>query len=149
MELQPVAQLIRDQTSMVKPEDLPPPAFKARQRLIVVWGLIMMFGGVAIGAGLKILARDNIHPAGELTPYLSVIGLLTSLVGMGWLCYPFLQIIPGKPRSQKPAVRTAGNTNKIGRSLPPEPFSVTDQTTELLEVSEARIEARDTTPQDE
>src|SRR6185295_1966954 len=130
MELEPVAQLIKEQTSMVKPEDLPRQGFQARQRLMLVWGLIIMFSGVAVGASLKVLGRENIHPAGELTPYLSVVGILAAFVGMALLCYPFLQISLGKPRSQMRALPSSGNTIKMVGSLPPEhPFSVTDQTT--------------------
>ena len=144
MELQAVAGLIKDQSPMVQPERAQKAAadFKA----MVIWGFIIMFGAVAVGASLKILSKDNIHPLGEFTPYVSVIALIAAIFGMGLLCYPFLAQAWVKPPPRKPALDKPKPTIKL---LPEEQPSVTEQTTEFVEGSEARLNVRVTGPQNE
>src|SRR5436309_6874713 len=83
MELQAVAELIRDQTPIIKPKSPEQPNFEARQRAMLISGLIITFGAAAVGASLKILGKENIHPVGELTPYVSVIAVVAAIFGMG------------------------------------------------------------------
>lgn len=150
MELRAVAELIRDQSPMVKPESPQEPTFEARVRGMLIWGLIITLGAAAAGASLKILGKENIHPLGEFTPYVSVIAVVAAIFGMGLMCYPFLQQTWSKPSSRKPALPKPEPTIKLRPVLlPEEQPSVTDQTTELLEASEARIKVRDTAPQNE
>ena len=150
MELLSVAQLIRDQTPMVKHDNSGEAVFRARQRLMLIWGFIITFGAAAVGASLKILGKESIHPAGDLTPYVSVIAVLSAFLGMALMCYPLLQMMSGKHRSSKLALPESEPTIKLKPALLPEqPSSVTEQTTELLEASAARIEVRDTAPQNE
>jgi len=150
MELQAVADLIRDQSPMVKPQSSEQPTFEARQRAMLIWGLIITFGAAAVGASLKILGKENIHPAGEFTPYVSVIAVVAAIFGMGLMCYPFLQQTWGKPGSRKPPLQKTEPTIKLRPALlSEEPPSVTEFTTEFLEASEARAKAPDTAPQNE
>jgi hypothetical protein len=149
MELLAVAELIRDQSPMVKPES-PQATFEARHRGMLIWGLIITLGAAAAGASLKILGKENIHPLGEFTPYVLVIAVVAAIFGMGLMCYSFLQQVWSKPSSRKPALPNSEPTIKLKPVLlPEEQPSVTDQTTELLEASEARINVRDTAPQNE
>jgi hypothetical protein len=150
MELQAVADLIRDQSPMVKPKSHQKPTFEARQRAMLIWGFIITFGAAAVGASLKILAKESIHPAGEFTPYVSVLAVVAAIFGMGLMCYPFLQMMSDNARSRRPPLPKPQPTIKL-RSvlLPEEQPSVTDQTTEFLEEIEARINVRDTAPQNE
>lgn len=107
-------------------------------------------GAAAAGASLKILGKENIHPLGEFTPYVSVIAVVAAIFGMGLMCYPFLQQTWGKPSSRKPALPKPEPTIKLRPVLlPEEQPSITEQTTEFLEASEARAKVRDTAPQNE
>src|SRR6266705_3137267 len=137
MELQSVAELINDQTPIVKPVSSGEPGVHARQRAMLIWGLIITFGAAAVGASLKILGKEGIHPAGEFTPYLSVIAVLAAIFGMGLMCYPFLQQTWGKPISRKPPLPKSEPTIKLRPALLSEEHpSVTESTTEFLEASE-------------
>ena len=150
MELQAVADLIRDQSPMVRPETSQEPTVEARQRALLIWGLIITFGAAAVGASLKILGKEGIHPAGEFTPYLSVIAVVAAIFGMGLMCYPFLQQTWGKPSSRKLPSPKPEPTIKLRPALLSEEHpSVTEFTTEFLEASEARAKAPDTAPQNE
>ena len=150
MELQAVSELIRDQSPMVKPRSHQEPTFAARQRAMLIWGFIITFGAAGVGASLKILGKENIHPLGEFTPYVSVIAVVAAIFGMGLMCYPYLQQTWSKPSSRKPALPKVEPTIKLRPVLlPEEQPSVTEETTELLEASEARINVRDTAPQNE
>ena len=144
MELQAVAGLIKDQSPMVQPERAQKAA--ANFKAMVIWGFIIMFGAVAVGASLKILSKENIQPLGAATPYVSVIALIAAFLGMALLCYPFLAQTWIKPLSRKPAFDKPKPTIKL---LPDEQPSITEQTTEFLEGSEARLNARVTGPQNE
>ena len=150
MELQPVAELIRDQSPMVQPESHQESTFAARQRAMLIWGFIITFGAAGVGASLKILARESIHPAGEFTPYVTVIAVLAAFFGMGLMCYSVLQQTRGKPSPGKRVLPKSEATITLRPTLiSDEQPSITEQTTELLEASEARTNVRDTAPQDE
>jgi hypothetical protein len=150
MELQAVADLIRDQSPMVKPESPQQPTLESRQRAMLIWGLVTTLGAAAVGASLKILGREGIHPAGEFTPYVSVIAVVAAIFGMGLMCYPFLQQTWSKPSSRKPALPKPEPTMRLRPALlSEEQPSITEQTTEFLEASEARAKAPDTAPQNE
>jgi hypothetical protein len=150
MELQPVADLIRDQSPMVKVQSHHEPTVEARPRAMVIWGFTMMFGAAAVGVSLKLLGKEGIRPFGEFTPYVSVIAVVAAIFGMGLMCYPFLAQTWGKPNSQERALPKSGPTIKLRPALlSDEQPSITEQTTELLEASEVRINVRDTAPQNE
>jgi len=150
MELQAVAELIRDQTPIIKPKSPEQPNFEARQRAMLISGLIITFGAAAVGASLKILGKENIHPVGELTPYVSVIAVVAAIFGMGLMCYPFFQPRLGKPGSREPALPKPEPTIKLRPALLSEEHpSVTEFTTDFLEASEAQAKAPDTAPQNE
>lgn len=144
MELRGVAELIDDQSPMVKRRSCREPTFAAHQRWMLMWGFIMMFAGVAAGVSLKVLGKEGIRPAGELTAYLSVIMLLTALFGMGLMCFPFLQMTFGNARlrGEKSQPTTGLRHSQLKEALP----SITEQTTEFLETVEARVGVRDTAP---
>ena len=144
MELQAVAGLIKDQSPMVQPDRARTPT--ANLKAMVSWGFILMFGAVAVGASLKFLSKENIQPLGAATPYVSVIALIAAFFGMALLCYPFLAQTWIKAPSGRPAVNRPKPTIKL---LPEEQPRVTEQTTEFLEGSEARLDARVTGPQNE
>lgn len=146
MELQAVAELINSQTDITKPEKRKEGVFPEAQRAMLIWGIIITFAAVAAGASLKILGKEQIQPAGDFTPYLSVIMLLIAFFGMALMCYSFLQTTftqSGQRTSGKEAADTPSP-----RFLADEPSSVTEQTTRFLEESEPRIR-RDTAPHDE
>ena len=150
MELQAVSELIRDQSPMVKSHSHQERTFAARQRAMLIWGFIITFGAAGVGASLKILAKESIHPAGEFTPYVTVIAVLAAFFGMGLMCYPFLQMNSGNTSSRRRPLPMSEPTIKLRPVLlPEEQPTVTEQTTELLEASEARINVRDTAPQNE
>lgn len=144
MELEAVAGLIHEQSPMVQPKRAGEST--AHLKAFVIWGLIIMFGAVAVGASLKILGKENIRPFGEFTPYVSVVALIAAFFGMGLLCYPFLAQAWVKQPSRKLARSGSASTIKL---LSDEQPSVTEQTTEFLEASEARAEVRVTGPQNE
>jgi len=152
MELQAVADLVAGQAGIAKPDNATGGTFQTRHRAMIIWGFILTFGAAGIGAGLKILGKENIHPAGELTPYISVIAVLLAFFGMGLMSYPFLQMMsPGRrSRSSRAATPNSEPTVKLKPELLTElPPSVTDLTTELLDASESPIKVRDTAPRDE
>jgi len=129
---------------MVQPDRARTPT--ANLKAMVSWGFILMFGAVAVGASLKFLSKENIQPLGAATPYVSVIALIAAFFGMALLCYPFLAQTWIKAPSGRPAVNRPKPTIKL---LPEEQPRVTEQTTEFLEGSEARLDARVTGPQNE
>lgn len=119
---------------------------KANLKAMVTWGFMVMFGAVAVGASLKLLSKENIQPLGAATPYVSVMALIAAFLGMGLLCYPFPAQTWIKAPSRRPAVDKPKPTIKL---LPEEQPRVTEQTTEFLRGSEARLDARVTGPQNE
>jgi len=150
MELQAVAELIRDQSPTIKCAKTGNLAFLPWQRMMLVWGFVAMLVGVAVGVALKMLAKENIHPAGAFTPYVSVLAMLGALLGMGLTCYPFLQSIWVNPKKRKgslmpPESRTGLQTDLLNEA----PASIVEHTTEFLERSESRINVRDTANQNE
>jgi hypothetical protein len=146
MELTAVAELLGAQINIKKPEQAK--GWAGRQAMLR-WGLVLMFGGVAVGSGLKILGNEHIQVAGQFTPYLMVINLMIVFLGMGLICYPFLQMVsPRRPKAALPANPPA--TIKLAPELlSEEPSSVTEQTTEFLEAHPIRTGVRDTAPQSE
>lgn len=146
MELHAVAELVSGQSSAARPESDAHRTFQARHRATIIWGFILTFGSAAVGAGLKLLGKENIHPAGEFTPYVSVFFLLLAFIGMGLMSFPFLQLMsPGRKHA---ASSKSEPTTKLQPVLPADrPASVVEQTTEMLEAPELR--ARNTTPQSE
>jgi hypothetical protein len=149
MELQAVAELINSQTGITKPAQSKGGAFQGQQRAMLIWGMFLMLGAVAIAASLKILGKENIQLAGDFTPFLSVIMLFIAFIGMGLMCYPFLQTTfpqSGSRQRRSPKAEPAVKLNP--EFLTDEPSSVTEQTTRFLEPSEAKIQ-RDTAPQGE
>jgi len=144
MELLAVADLVRGQSNLIKPEPSRPSGFQGRQRAMLLWGFVTMFVAVAVGASLKLLGKEGIRPAGDLTPLVSIIALLSAFLGMALICYPFLDLVTprGKRRDQSPTA-----PQRTAKLLNEEPSSVTEHTTELIEASIRRSDERDTAPQ--
>jgi len=148
MELQAVSELMGRQAQMPDTDRQPHTGFTPRQRAMLLWGFIIMFGAVGLGVTLKILAKDDIHPAGQFTPYLSVIGVLLALFGMAVMCFPFLQMMSPGRRSRVERSQESEPTSRLQRdALTAEPPSVVERTTEILDPAEASAQVRDTTPQ--
>ena len=147
MELQPVAELLRDQAPIVKTRSS---TVGARSSAVMLWGLIITLSATAIGVSLKILSKENIHPLGDFNPYLSVIAIVAAIFGMGLMCYPLLQLPRSKTNPQTPALPKSEPTIRVRPALGSlEQASIVEQTTELLEASEARLNVNDTAPQSE
>jgi hypothetical protein len=151
MELHAVADLIRNQIQITQPEEPKEACIQGRRRTLIIWGMILMLVAVAFGSSIKILAKEQIQIAGAFTPYLMVITMLAIFLGMGLMCYPFLQGMSAKPSSRKPKSSQSEATIKFAGPLllAQEEPSVTERTTEFLEASEARIKIRDTAPQNQ
>lgn len=148
MELLEVADLIGRQTDIAKPGTRKETSLDGRRRAMVLWGMILALVSLAAGSSFKILWNEHIQIAGDFTPYLLPITLLLLFLGVGLMCYPFLQMMSprSKPRTQsssKPE-QTSELTDQLTPELPPIQASVTEQTTKFLEESEARINMRDT-----
>lgn len=144
MELLAVAELMRRQSNLMKPERSPQSGFQGRQRAMLFWGFVAMFVGIAVGASLKLLGKEGIRPAGDLTPLISVIALLSAFLGMALMCYPFLELMTPRAKRRDQSPTALQQTAKL---LNEEPSSVTEHTTELFEASIARSDERDTAPQ--
>src|SRR6185295_8636928 len=88
----------------------------------------------ALGAVLKVLAKQGINPAGEITPYLLALSILISLAGMGWMMLSAVGRIrpPSLPSHTSPEI---ANTAKMKLDLLPEEMTgVTDRTTHCSNV---------------
>ncbi|HSB12116.1 MAG TPA: zinc ribbon domain-containing protein [Blastocatellia bacterium] len=144
MELLAVAELVSGQSNLAKPERSTEAGFRGRQRAMLVWGFITMFGAVAIGASIKLLGKEGIRPAGDFTPLISIVALFAAFIGMGLMCYPFLEAMSPRGRGRE---RRAAELQSTVRLLDKEPSSVTEHTTELIEASRPRSAERDTAPQ--
>lgn len=150
MELQAVANLVAAQTGIARPDQPKESYFQGRRRAMFISGLILMFGGVAVGSSLKVLGKEHIQVAGDFTPYLMVITLLIVFFGMGLICYPFLNMTSPNRRSPLPASPKPEPTDRLeSRLLTEEPSSVTEQTTEFLEASPVLTQVRHTAPHTE
>ena len=149
MELHAVAQLVDAQTDIKKPE--PAKAlFSARQRAMVIWGLILTLAAVFIGSSVKLLGKENIQVAGDFTPYLMVLNLLLVFLGMGLMCYPFLQMMsPNRRSSLPPSPKSQPTVGLKPTLLPEEPPSIVEKTTEFLEAAAIPRDALDTAPHEE
>jgi hypothetical protein len=121
--------------------DLGPPSAigskggKQRGNNFVLWGFIIMFIGAALGIVGKMLVHEDI---------ITVVGVLTSLVGMFLVGYPYLS--PSRREegdsssSSQPEVLTPRQPAKYlpqGSTIEYVP-SVTERTTDLLKNSAAK-----------
>lgn len=149
MELQAVAELISGQSDVAKPERPKGEFLNERQRAMLILGMIMTLGAVAVGSSLKILGKEHIQVAGDFTPYLMVIMLLTLFFGIGLMCYPLLQMMSGSARSRNAIPKSEPTIKLKPEALPEHTPSVTEQTTEFLEATKAPINVRDTASQSE
>ena len=144
MELQAVAELVSGQSHLTIREPAKQNAFQVQQRAMLVWGFVITFGAAAVGASIKLLGKEGIHPIGEYTPFVSVLALLAAFVGMGMMCYPFLQAMSPGARAKQ---RRSTKTQPTARLLNEEPSSITEHATELFEESTPRSEGCDAAPQ--
>jgi len=109
-----------------------------------------MLLSVAVGSSVKILGKEHIQIAGDFTPYVMVLALLTTFLGMGLICYPFLQTMSGKLTSQNPAPPKSEPTVKLKPELlASEQPTVTEHTTEFLKPAAVEIKVRNTAPDGE
>jgi hypothetical protein len=103
---------------------------RPRPNVLLLWGFIMMFVGVAVGVIGKMLIHQDV---------VTVVGVLVSLVGMFLVAYPSLP--RSRPRkynsipSSKPEVLTQTQTPKSLSQGSNTDFvpSITERTTDLLE----------------
>ena len=119
------------------------------KRRSMIGGVSLVIGGAALGAVLKVLAKQGINPAGEITPYLLALSILISLAGMGWMMLSAVGGIrpPSLPSHTSPEI---ANTAKMKLDLLPEEMTgVTDRTTALFEREATEVSVRTTAPQDE
>lgn len=149
MELQAVSELVRGDGPTQKPDRRDQSGFERRQRVMLICGFVTTFGAAAVGAALKLLGKENIRPAGEFTPYLTVLAVLAALFGMGLICFASLGLVSPRRRSKKQSSNTEPIVGPQVEQLPDQSSSITEKTTEFLEGSELRIQVRDTTPDPE
>jgi hypothetical protein len=112
----------------------------------IVWGVSLLLGGTALGSIVKVLSKQGINVAGELTPYLMVLALLMVFGGMGLIAYLALSAISPHRRAPSPATLPA-STNRMPVALAEPPTTITERTTELIERDEVHAAARSTAPQ--
>lgn len=146
MELQAVSELVRGDGPTPKPDRKGQSGFERRQRVMLIYGFVTMFGAAAVGVALKLLGKENIRPAGEFTPYLTVLAVLAALCGMALISLASLGVVSPGRKSKKPSSNTEPTVRRQVEQLPDQPSSITEKTTEFLEGSELRIQVRDTTP---
>jgi hypothetical protein len=145
MELQSVADLVRSDNSSQKADHKLESGFTKRHRAMLIWGCVTMFGAVAVGASLKILGKEGIKPAGEFTPYLSVLALLVVFFSMGLMCLALLENISprrGKRKGPEPDQTVSSQVEQLAD----QPFSIVEKTTEFFEDAPAPVRVRDTAP---
>jgi len=143
MELQSVAELVQNQSSLVQPETAHRGGFQKGQRAMLFWGFVLFFGGAVVGATLKLLAKEGIRPVGGFTPLVNVVALISAFLGMAFMCYPFLQIVSLGAAKKKKSLRSDPTSPMLG----PHPISITEHTTEVLDVARSANE-RDTDSQE-
>lgn len=141
-DLQIVLQALNGKTRPLQPED----EIKERKKklfrkggLMAWWGFMTAFTFSIIG-----VAMNNIDGnLGNVFMLLSAIGNPIFLMGVVMMIYAkfFLKV----PDEQK--ATTSLHEPPIVASLPGPVLSVTENTTELLETSSARMRRRDTAPQ--
>jgi Na+/H+-dicarboxylate symporter len=148
MELQPVALLVQNGTSSQEPDRKEAASLTKPHRAMLIWGCITMFAGVAVGASLKILGKEGIKPAGEFTPYLSVLALLVVFFSMGMMCIALLGNISPRRGSRKRKDSDQTVSPQVDQ-LAEQPFGITEKTTELFGQSPVSMRVRDTAPHDE
>jgi hypothetical protein len=124
----PAADLERTQAIILKDE-------KRGASRLVLWGLIIMFIGVAIGITGKMLIHEEI---------VTFTGALLSLAGMFLLVYPYLSPSPRQKydssASSQPGVLTQAPPTKYLPQTSNIEFvsSITERTTDLLEVRQPK-----------
>jgi len=148
MELQPVAVLVQNGQTSTEPDHKAASGLTRRHRAMLIWGCVTMFGAVAVGASLKILGKEGIKPAGEFTPYLSVLALLVVFFSMGMICLALLENISPRGGSRKRAEPDQPVRSPV-EQLANAPLGITDKTTEFFEDAPLSTRVRDTAPHDE
>lgn len=115
----------------------------------MIWGTGLIVAAAAFGSVLKVLSKQGINPAGELTPYLLALGVLTFFVGLALVSYWALSLM--FPRNQGPrSPAQAAHTARVQpEMLPEEMASITEKTTELFDAEIAPVPVRTTAPRDE
>ena len=112
---------------------------KRRATRLVLWGIIIMFIGAAIGVIGKKLVHDEI---------VTVVGVLVSLAGMFLSVYPYLSPSPPKkydsiPSSQPEALTQSRPTKYLPQESNIEYTpSITERTTDLLKNPSAKVPRR-------
>ena len=132
-DLNMVAQVLKGQS-----------VIEAWNRPTALWGLILCITGTTVGAVLKILNKEGIHPGGALVPYLLALAVAIAISGMGLLVYAFLPAMRTQHLSQT-ATPTGKPANTQPDLLTEPPATITEPTTELFE-EEARLTTSTATP---
>ena len=119
------------------------------KRRSMIGGLSLVIGGAALGSVLKVLTKQGINPAGEITPYLLALSILISLAGMGLMLYSAIGAV--RPRSlPSHSSSETGNTAKMNSELLPDEMPrITEATTALFEGEAPQVSVRTAAPQDE
>ena len=121
-----------------------------RMMRLMFWGTAVMFGGAGLGAVLRVLGRQGIHPAGEFTPYVEALAVVMAIGGMFLVVYAMMYATRAGLGTKKEKPPKAEPTSELPQNRLPEPVSsVTEQTTDLLERAEVKIPVRNTAPQSE
>lgn len=120
-----------------------------QKRRSILGGILLVIGGAALGSVLKVLAKQGINPAGEITPYLMALSLLISLAGFAWMVYSAIGAALPHSRPSRSSSET-GDTARMNPGLPPQEMpGVTEATTALFEPEATEVAVRTTAPQDE
>jgi hypothetical protein len=135
--LQVITQPLADHAPASDLERTPAIIFKDEKRgasRLVLWGLIIMFIGVALGITGKMLIHEEI---------VTFSGALLSLAGMFLVVYPYLSPSPRQKYDSRPSSQTEVLTQSPPIKYLPQTSntefvsSITERTTALLENSPA------------
>jgi len=125
------------------------PATGSLKRWPMFWGTGLIVAGAAFGSVLKVLSKQGINPAGEITPYLLSLGILTFFAGLTLVSYWAVSLMfPHNQMPHSPA-QTAHTARMQPELLDEEMPSITEKTTELFDGDGARVPVRTTAPRDE
>ena len=119
------------------------------KRRSMIGGTSLLIGGAALGAVLKVLTNQGINPAGEITPYLLALGVLTFFAGFALILYSAVSVMFPRSQSAHPSPETTNTARMKPELLSEEMASITEKTTALFEGEAQQVPARTTAPQDE
>jgi hypothetical protein len=113
------------------------------------WGTGLIVAGAAFGSVLKVLSKQGINPAGEITPYLLSLGILTFFAGLTLVSYWAVSLMFLRNQPPHSPAQTAHTARMQPELLPGEMPTITEKTTELFDGEGAQVPVRTTAPRDE